>query len=423
MKISKIDCHVLMIPNYDSAACSSAQDDLVVEIHTDEGLVGIGETDTNPWIARECIRARGTHCMGLGLEEMLIGNDPLQPEAIWQKLYAGSKMTGRRGAVICAMGAIDMALWDIKGKALGVPIYKLLGGAINNRCKPYASLLPQGNTLADYKASLLSRARAAKAMGFKAGKMEICISGPYSHNGLQEPDEAVVDIVAACREAVGKDFVMMVDFAYAWSDAWSALRVLKKLEPYDIFFAETPVDTDDLEGYAMLHRRSPIRIAAGEWQNTHYEFLDLADRGLVDVLQPDVGRVGGFTEARKVCQIASDRGRIVVPHCWKSGIGIAASLHLAVSTTVCPYIEFQPADLCDSPLRRELLSQEFRLEDGAIKLPERPGLGVELNRDALEKFRADEPTTAPQTTGARSHAPIAPHHLENATMKRNHEAT
>ncbi|MBT4501243.1 MAG: mandelate racemase/muconate lactonizing enzyme family protein, partial [Gemmatimonadetes bacterium] len=115
MKITGIDCHVLLVPDFDSEACSSAQDDLVVVVHTDEGISGIGETDTNPWVARACIRAPGTHCMGLGLEEMLIGENPLQPEAVWQKLYSGSKMTGRRGALICAMGAIDMALWDIRG--------------------------------------------------------------------------------------------------------------------------------------------------------------------------------------------------------------------------------------------------------------------------------------------------------------------
>src|SRR4051794_18740831 len=127
MKIIGIECHVVVVPEYDVDACSSAQDDLVVVIHTDEGFTGIGETDTNPWVARECIKAKGTHCMGLGLEEMLLGEDPLQPEAIWHKLYSGSKMTGRRGAVICAMGAIDMALWDLRGKALGQPVYKLLG--------------------------------------------------------------------------------------------------------------------------------------------------------------------------------------------------------------------------------------------------------------------------------------------------------
>ena len=386
MKITRIDCHVLLVPNYDASACSSAQDDLVVEIHTDAGLVGIGETDTNPWVARECIRARGTHCMGLGLEEMLLGENPLEPERLWQKLYSGSKMTGRRGALICAMGAIDMALWDILGQARGVPVYQLLGGARNTICRPYASLLPSGVTLAEHKASLVDRARQAKAMGYQAGKMEVCIAGPYSHNGLQEPDEAVIDIVAACRAAVGPDFVMMVDVAYAWSDWRQALAVFKELAKYDLFFIETPLDIDDLEGHARLREQSPIRVAAGEWQNTHWEFLDLADRGKIDVLQPDVGRVGGFSEARKVCQIAESRGLQIVPHCWKSGIGIAASWHLALSTPVCPFIEFMPSELCDSPLRRELLSRELRLVDGSLPLPDRPGLGIELNRDALEKF-------------------------------------
>src|SRR5919199_2121642 len=165
MKVTRIDCHVLLVPDYDAGACSSAQDDLVVEVHTDEGLVGLGETDTNPWVARECIRARGTHCMARGLGDMLLGADPLQPEALWQTLYSGSKMTGRRGALICAMGAIDMALWDIKGQALGVPVYRLLGGAGRKSVTPYASLLPTGWTLDEYRESLAEKAVRARAMG------------------------------------------------------------------------------------------------------------------------------------------------------------------------------------------------------------------------------------------------------------------
>lgn len=389
MKITKIDCHVLLIPDYDPDACSSAQDDLVVEIHTDAGISGIGECDTNPWVARACIQARGTHVMGLGLEEMLIGADPLEPQAIWQRLYTGSKMTGRRGALICAMGAIDMALWDIKGKALGMPVYKLLGGAVKEKVMPYASLLPVGNTLGDYQASLVEKLVGAKTYGYTAAKVEVCLSGPYSHNGLQESDEAVVDVVAACREAVGDGFTLMVDVAYAWSEARSALRVIERLAPYDIFFIETPIDIDDLDGYAFLHERSPIRIAAGEWQNTHFEFLDLAHRGKLDVLQPDVGRVGGFTEASKVVQIAADYGRLLVPHCWKSGIGIAASVHLAAATATCPFVEFLPANLSESDLRRNLLTSDLELVDGGIPLPEQPGLGIEIDRDALSRFAVD----------------------------------
>ena len=389
MKITGIDCHVLLVPDFDSEACSSAQDDLVVVVHTDEGISGIGETDTNPWVARACIRAPGTHCMGLGLEEMLIGENPLQPEAVWQKLYSGSKMTGRRGALICAMGAIDMALWDIRGKALNQPIHQLLGGAVKEAITPYASLLPTGRTVAGYQESLVAKAVEAKERGYRAAKLEVCINGPYSHNAIQGTDEEVVDIVAACRQAVGPEFTLMVDVAYAWREAKEALRVLRRLEEFDLFFLETPIDIDDLEGHAFLHDHSPIRIAAGEWQNTHWEFLDLADRGKIDVLQPDVGRVGGFTEARKVCQIAADRGRLIVPHCWKSGIGIAASAHLCAATPCCPFIEFLPGELSESPLRRDLVAEELRLEGGVIPMPEKPGLGIELNYEAVEKYEVD----------------------------------
>ena len=387
MKITKIETYVLLVPDYDPTACSSSQDDIVVEIHTDEGITGIGEVDTNPWVAQAMIHARGTHILALGLEEMLLGQDPLQPEALWDKLFTGSYMSGRRGMGICAIGALDMAMWDIRGKALGQPCWMALGGARKQAIAPYASLLPTGHTLQEYRESLVAKAKEAKRRGFRAGKMEICIKGPYTHNGLKESDEAIVEVVAACREAVGPGFVMMVDVCYCWRDAKEALRVIRQLEPYDVFFIETPLPLEDLEGYAYLHNHSSIRIAAGELQNSRFEFLDLMDRGKIDVAQPDVGRVGGLTEARRVCDLAADRGRLIVPHCWKTGIGIAASAHLSAATSHCPYIEFLPAELSESALRRELVADELRMEEGLIALPQKPGLGIELNRDALERYR------------------------------------
>ncbi len=390
MKIERIDCHVLEIDGYDAGACSSAQDDLIVEVHTDAGLVGVGETDTNPHVALACVRSRGTHCMGLGLEEMLLGADPMEPERVWEKLYSGSKMTGRRGALICALGAIDIALWDIKGQALGVPVAKLLGGGPVRPVTPYASLLPAGRTLAEYRESLVEKAVRARDLGFLALKLEVCVNGPYSHNGLRESDDAVVEIVAECRGAVGPGTVLMVDVAYAWPDARTALKVIERLAPYDLYFVETPIDIDDLEGHAYLHEHSPVPIAAGEWQNTRFEFLDLADRGKVDILQPDVGRVGGLTEAWRVNAIARDRGLRVVPHCWKSGIGIAASVHLASASDRCPYVEYVPAELAESPLRRELLLEEPAVVGGRIAPPEAPGLGVRLDREALLRFKVNK---------------------------------
>ena len=181
----------------------------------------------------------------------------------------------------------------------------------------------------------------------------------------------------------------MVDVAYAWDDARTALRVIEQLEPFDLFFLETPINIDDLDGYAFICDHSPIRIAAGEWQNTHWEFIDLAHRGKLDVLQPDVGRVGGFTEARKVAQLAADYGRLIVPHCWKTGIGIAASAHLGFATACCPFIEWLPAHMSESVLRDELVADEIQMVDGEIQLPQKPGLGIELNRDALARYSVD----------------------------------
>lgn len=387
MKITRIQTDVLLVRDYDPEAASSAQDDIIVRIHTDEGICGIGEVDTNPWVAREMIHARGTHSLGRGLEEMLLGENPLEPERIWNKLYEGSFMTGRRGLGICAIGAIDIALWDICGKASGQPVWKLLGSAAKPHVVPYASLLPAGRTKDQYRASLIEKAKCAKKMGFLAAKMEVCVNGPYSHDGLAEEDDAIVEIVAACRDAVGPDFAMMVDVCYCWNNADRALTVMKQLEPYNLRFLETPLQLDDLDGYARLHRESPIPIAAGELQNTRWEFLDLMDRGLVDIVQPDVGRVGGLTEARRVCRLAAERGRTVVPHCWKTGIGIAASVHMAAIAPNCAYVEFLPPQLAESALRRQLLSRELQVTDGIIPLPQEPGLGVVLNEDALASFR------------------------------------
>src|SRR5690606_9109379 len=150
MKITNIECKILKIPGLKEDATSSSQDDLLVIVHTDEGIYGVGETDTGPWLAKAAIESPGSHSMAMGMRDLLIGMDPFETTAIWEKLYTYTCMSGRRGAVICAMGAIDMALWDIKGKALGLPVYKLLGGASQDAIIPYASLQPYGDTVTAY---------------------------------------------------------------------------------------------------------------------------------------------------------------------------------------------------------------------------------------------------------------------------------
>lgn len=389
MKITQIDCHVLLDPGYDVGATSSSQDDIVVEIHTDEGLTGIGETDVNPWIARACIQAPGTHTMGLGLSQMLMGQNPLDAEALWEKLYVGSAMNGRRGAVIHAIGALDMALHDLRGKALGKPCYELLGGAVRKSITPYASLQPEVSSFDAYRHSIVEWAQRAKGLGFRAAKIEVTPCGPYAHKGLKATHTQMTEVIGDVRAAVGSDFTLMVDVQYAFPDADTCLKAIRNWVDFNLFFVETPLPSDDLDGYARLSGEQSIPIAAGEWLATRFEFLDLMDRGKVSVVQPDVGRVGGFTEAKRVCSLAEQRNLIIVPHLWKSGISIAAAAHLAATTPNCAFIEFLPDELCESTLRRELVSNELQMIGGEIELPKRPGLGVDLNRNALDRFKRE----------------------------------
>jgi len=386
VKITGVTCHVLLDPGFERDATSSAQDTIVVEVNTDAGIVGIGETDLNAWIARACIEAPGMHTMDSGLAETLVGMDPLDPEAAWDALYVGTAMTGRRGAGVHALGALDMALWDICGKAAGKPTWQLLGEPAHDSLTPYASLLPHARDLDSFQQALVDQARWAQRLGFRAAKLELLWTGPYASTGLDERDTRMVETIAATRNAVGPEFAIMVDVAYAWDSPAHALEILESWAEYDVFFIETPLWPDDLAGYAELSRRSPIPVAAGEWLATRFEFLDLMDRGGVQVVQPDVGRVGGLTEARRVCGLAAERGRIVVPHGWKTGITVAATAHLAAVIEHMPFFEFVPQQVAESALRRELVTDELELVDGRLALPERPGLGIELNREALERF-------------------------------------
>jgi L-alanine-DL-glutamate epimerase-like enolase superfamily enzyme len=389
MRITSIDCHVLVQPAFNTSAASSAQDDIVVEVHTDEGISGIGETDVNPWIARACIEAPGTHNMGLGLTEMLLGADPLDVEGLWERLYVGSAMNGRRGAVVNAIGALDIALHDLRGKALGRPCHSLLGGAVRDGITPYASLQPETSTFEDYRDSMIEWARRAVAAGFRAVKAEVTLEGPYAHNGLREPWERSTEVLAGVRQAIGPDVAVLVDVQYAFPDADTALGVLADWQEFDLYFVETPLWPDDLEGYRTLAEGQPIPIAAGEWLTTRFEHLDLMVHGGIQVSQPDIGRVGGLTEAKRVCELAGDRGVRIVPHLWKTGISIAAAAHLAAVTPHCDYIEFLPTDLSESGLRRDLTSDELEMVDGEIALPRKPGLGVDVDRQALAAYAAE----------------------------------
>jgi L-alanine-DL-glutamate epimerase-like enolase superfamily enzyme len=327
--------------------------------------------------------------MDRGLGAMLIGMDPTVPERCWEELYVGTAMTGRRGALIHALGAVDMALWDIAGKAAGAPVWRLLGERRpENRLVPYASLLPNAGSDWDaFAGALGGQAIDASRRGYRAAKLELLTRGPYRHAGLAVPDDRLVEVIASVRSAAGPKFTIMVDVGYGWDDWREALAVIETWAEHDVFFVETPLWSDDLSGYAELAKRSPVPLAAGEWLATRFEFESYTALGALHVLQPDVGRVGGLTEARRVTELAARHDLKVVPHGWKTGITVAATAHLAAVTPHLPFFEFVPPDVAESRLRRELVRDELSLDaDGTVALPERPGLGIELNEDALEEF-------------------------------------
>lgn len=387
MRIIDIECHVLLAPNYNPQLTSSAQDSFVVQIHTDEGITGIGEADVNPWIAKACIESPGTHTMGQSLRELLLGADPTAIEALWNHMYVGTCMNGRRGAVIHAIGAIDMALWDILGKVEGKPVYELLGGLKQDSVIPYASLQPSGRTFVEYRNSLCEWAVRAKEMGFRAVKAEVTMNGPYAHSGLRESYARHTEVVAAVREAIGPEISLLIDVQYLWADAKSAYETIRDWADFDLFLLETPIWTDYLSEYATLQAEAPMRIAAGEWLSTCWEFMDLMDRGKVEVVQPDVGRVGGLTEAKRVCTMAAERNRLVVPHCWKTDISVAATAHLAFNTPHCVFIEYLPPQLCEETLRKELAEDNLPFVNGALLPPQKPGLGVDVDFGALHRYK------------------------------------
>jgi L-alanine-DL-glutamate epimerase-like enolase superfamily enzyme len=380
MKITDIEAIVLANPDVDPLACDSAQDAVVVQVHTDEGVTGVSEVDATPLVVKAFLEAPSSHSFSLGMRDLLLGEDPLDVRRLWHKLYDNTMMAARRGMGIHVIGALDVALWDLKGKVEGKPIWKLLGGAARPHVVPYASILPSGPPGPDALSDTTKRMTQVREEGFHAAKIEPVVE-------ITRHDQDVIDMSRLSREALGSDVTLMIDVGYRWQDAKSALYVFRELEELDPYFIETPIFLDRLEAHAELAAATPIRIAVGELNATRFEFVDLIERGAVDVVQPDVPRCGGLTEALRIAEYAADRGRLVVPHAWNTGITAATAIHLSAVSANCPYVEYLPPSMFEAGLRKDLLASEPKLVDGIIPLPETPGLGVELDPDAVEHYR------------------------------------
>ena len=373
MKITEVEAIVLRQPALNEGIADGSQDDLVVRVFTDAGIVGIGEVDSAPEVVKAIIEAPASHAIASGLRHVLIGEDPLDVEGLWQKMYRASIYYGRRGVALHALSGIDLALWDIKGKVLGKPVSALIGTPQRTRVRAYAStLMPETEAETSRNVSGL-----IEQYGFSAVKLGW---GPLG----QDPEHDV-RLARAARRAAGDQVDVLIDAGLGYgADAETAIRVAREFEQLGIFWLEEPFLPDELDAYARLADTVDIRVAAGEEDTTVWGFRELIERGHVDVVQPDVTRCGGITELLRIARYAQEQGKTCVPHAWKSGIIKAASLHI---NAVLREAWFQEYCVADTPLNTRLTRQTFPIDqDGFVAVPSAPGLGVDLDPEVLERY-------------------------------------
>ncbi len=368
MKITDVRARHLSLPQI-AERCDGTQDTLIVEVVTDAGISGVGEVDTSPLVGKAAIEAPYSNSITSGLRELVVGEDPFAYERIWQKMYLGSRYSGRRGAFVHAMSGVDIALWDVMGKAVGSPVHRLLGGAMRRELRPYASTL-FGSTLR----ATADRAKWCMDQGFAAVK--------FGWDPLGQDPDYDVALVEAIREAIGPKAELMIDAGHAWPTK-TAIQMAERFRPFGLYWLEEPLLPDNVEGYARLATSTSTRIAAGEAESNRVSYQDLMDRGRIDVVQIDVTRVGGLSEAKKIAWAAYDRGREVVNHSFTTDINLAASLHMLAVAPEAKWVEYCVED---SPLRRELVRNPPLQVDGMVRVPEGPGLGIELDWETVERY-------------------------------------
>ena len=378
MKITDVEVLILEAPG-DYAAPVGAEEAYgfkhlaLLRVHTDEGITGIADVESQPHVIKAIVEApRHGGDLFSGLKHLVIGEDPFEVERLWQRMFERTYYYGRRGAVLQAISGIDIACWDIMGKATGRPIYKLLGAGYRDRVRAYASTLFRPTP-----AAMAAACQKYLAQGFTALKFGWGVFG-------QDP-ALDVHLVEAARRTVGDDVALLVDAGwFVHRTPKESIAMIERIAPYNPFWVEEPCHPEDYRGYAMVAGAVRTRIAAGEQEATAWGFRALIDEGKVDVVQPDLSRCGGFTIARQVAHMAAERNVAVCPHAWLSPILLAASLHYNAFLPDALFVEYSTAA---GPLSRALCRNPPELEDGYVRVPQGPGLGVELDEEVVERYR------------------------------------
>ncbi len=341
----------------------------LIAVHTDEGVTGYGSVYSNDALVRAALAT---------LEPLYLGENALEPERVSEKLHQNTFWLGRGGTITHAISGIDIALWDILGQVTGQPIGRLLGGRYRERVRPYASILM------DQPERLRDHLLEVKAQGFRAFKMGW---GPFGRVSAKL-DEA---IVAAARDAIGPDCWLMVDAGGSdahWSGNYKwALRTAEMLAGYEVEWFEEALKPDALEDYVALRRAAPLPITGGETLTRRQAFQPWLQAGAFDIIQPDVTKVGGISEERKIGWLAEENGIKFIPHGWNTALGLAADLHLASAFAHTDFVEY----LTGSPYIDDIVVTPWQLdEEGLLAIPTTPGLGITLDLDRVAFYSAGQ---------------------------------
>jgi D-galactarolactone cycloisomerase len=378
MKIEAVDTfvlrHDLAEPFGYSQAWYHARTAMLVRITAEDGTTGWGEAYGPPEPSAAIVR----HV----LAPLLLGADPLATLPLWESMYARLRDYGQKGFALHAISAVDIALWDLKGKALGVSVSRLLGGRFRGRVQAYATGLYFRPREA-FDAELVDEALGYVAAGFRAIKLKVGYT-----------PEVDIRHARAIREAIGPEVDLMVDANHAY-DAATAIRIGREFERLDVRWFEEPVIPEDIEAYVEVSRALDMPVAGGEAEFTHFGFRRLLAERAVDIVQPDLTATGGFTACQRIAALASAWGTRYIPHVWGSAIGLSASLQLiaALPPATASLFPLEPIfefDRTPNLFRDELATEPIQPVDGWVDIPDRPGLGVEIDESMLDRYRVCE---------------------------------
>lgn len=375
MKITNIEVIELRVPGWEGKGFDGSYDNCVIRVQTDQGLTGIAEVDSVPSVIKAIVEAPRSHTHAMGLKQVVVGEDPGNVQALWEKMYDWTFYYGRRGVVIHAISGIDLALWDLKGKAEGKPVHALIGKKQRDRLLAYGTVYPLGETPDEVRKNI----DRGLAMGLRAIKIVV---DPFWRDDL----DLTAKLIRTARQHVGKDIKLMVDCATGWTTAEEGVPLMPIFAENAFEWVEAPLPIDDLKGHREFQGYG-VAIGAGDLGlTTRYEYEEMFRVGKADIAQPDVTMCGGLTELIRIAKLAKRMNKRVVTHGYKSNITIAANLAFLSQHWADEPAEYSTSQ---SPLRWELTNESFPIgADGRIAVPESPGLGVSLSNRALEKFRA-----------------------------------